>query len=285
MNPNTLGIALRAARDRLVQALGLDPSVAGLEAQVLLGHVLNQPRAYLMAHPEAALSDASQAQFEALLTRRECGEPIAYLTGQREFYGLSFLVTPDVLIPRPETELLVELALEHIPQDTPIRILDLGTGSGAIALSIAKQRPQAQITAVDRSPSTLTVARQNAARLGCANVEFIESDWFAALDATNPFDLIVANPPYIAADDPHLVLGDVKSEPPMALVSGIDGLDAIRHIAHRGRGYLRESGHLLFEHGYDQGASCREVLQEHGWRYIASYADLAGRDRVCGGTL
>jgi len=285
VNPNSLGAALRAGRGRLVLALGLEPSVAGLEAQVLLGHVLNRPRAYLLAHPEATVSAADQAQFETLLTRRERGEPIAYLTGQREFYGLAFLVTPDVLIPRPETELLVELALEQIPNDTPMRILDLGTGSGAIALSIAKQRPQAQITAVDRSPGALTVAKQNAARLGCTNVEFIESDWFAALDATNPFDLIVSNPPYIATGDPHLVQGDVKSEPPMALVSGIDGLDAIRHIAHRARSHLRESGYLLFEHGYDQGETCRAVLQKHGWRYIASYVDLAGWDRVSGGTL
>lgn len=281
----TLGAALRVARSRLVDALGLDSSVAGLEAQVLLSHVLKRARAHLLTYPEAALSDANLAQFEALLARRALGEPIAYLTGLREFYGLEFFVTPDVLIPRPETELLVELALEHIPHDTPARVLDLGTGSGAIAISIAQQRPLAQITAVDRSRSALDIAQKNAARLGCANIRFVESDWFAALDPENPFDLIASNPPYIAIADPHLVQGDVKSEPITALVSGPDGLDAIRHIADVARAYLQVSGHLFLEHGHDQGIACREILQRHAWKRIRSYQDLAGLDRISGGQL
>jgi release factor glutamine methyltransferase len=285
VNPAKLGTVLRSARCQLELALGLDASVAGLEAQVLLGHVLKQSRAYLLAHLDSTLPDSNRAQFEALLTRRAQGEPIAYLTGQREFYGLPFLVTPAVLIPRPETELLVDLALQQIPHATPVHILDLGTGSGAIAISIAKQRPRAQVTAVDCSPDALSVARQNAAHLHCSNVQFIQSDWFAALNTAHPFDLIVSNPPYIAQADPHLLLGDLKSEPALALVGGLDGLAAIRHIASTAKSHLRQTGHLLFEHGYDQGASCREILQTHGWRKIASYIDLAGCDRISGGIL
>lgn len=276
-------MVLRDARHRLSAALSLDPDVAGLEANILLGHALKKSRAYLLAHPEVELDDASLATFTTLLNRRLNGEPIAYILGQREFYGLEFRVTPDVLIPRPETELLVDLALARIPADSAQRILDLGTGSGAIALSIAKQRPLAQITAVDKSPSAIDVAKRNATQLGCSNVSFIESDWFTALDTATSFDLIVSNPPYIAAADPHLIQGDVKSEPRAALVSGIDGLDAIHHIALLARSYLRESGHLLFEHGYDQGEACRQILQSNGWKQIVSFADLAGLDRVSGG--
>ncbi|OFZ70653.1 MAG: protein-(glutamine-N5) methyltransferase, release factor-specific [Betaproteobacteria bacterium RBG_16_58_11] len=267
----------------MVQALGLDPSVAGLEAQVLLGHVLNQARAYLLAHPEAALTDANHTQFEALLTRRERGEPIAYLTGQREFYGLKFLVTPDVLIPRPETELLVELALEHIPHDTPMRILDLGTGSGAIAITLAKLRPQAQITAVDVSPQALAIARQNAARVGTPNIRFVGSNWFSGLDESSRFDLIVANPPYVAENDPHLSQGDVRYEPIMALTAGAEGLDAIRHIAQASLSFLQVGGRLLFEHGYDQEALSRDLLHSLGYEDIACYPDISGQPRVTDG--
>lgn len=280
----TLDLVLRAARAALITTLALEPEVAALEAAVLLGQVLNQSRAYLLAHPEMELDDASLTPFATLLQRRLHGEPIAYLLGQREFYGFEFSVTPDVLIPRPETELLVELALERIPPDQALQVLDLGTGSGAIALSIAKLRPQAQITAVDCAPGALSIARHNALRLGCTSIKILESDWFSALDITHPFDLIVSNPPYIAIGDPHLTRGDVKSEPALALLGGIEGLDAIRHIVFKARSYLRDSGCLLFEHGYDQGAACREILHSHGWQQIASYADLSGWDRVSGGT-
>ncbi len=283
MNPSSLGVALRAARSRLAQALGLEPSVAGLEAQALLGHVLNRPRAYLLAHPEAALSDADQTQFDTLLARRERGEPIAYLTGQREFYGLEFLVTADVLIPRPETELLVELALEQIPPDAPMRILDLGTGSGAIAITLAKLRPQAQITAVDVSPQALAIARQNAARLGTPNIRFVGSHWFSGLDESSRFDLIVANPPYVAENDPHLNQGDVRYEPIVALTAGAEGLDAIRHIAQASLSFLQVGGRLLFEHGYDQEAFSRELLHSLEFADIACSFDIGGQPRVTGG--
>jgi len=283
VSPHTLGVALRAAQSRLVQALALEPSVAGLEAKVLLGHALNQPRTYLLAHPEIVLSEASEAQFEALLTRRERGEPIAYLTGHREFYGLDFLVTPDVLIPRPETELLVELALEQIPPNTPVSILDLGTGSGAIAITLAKLRPQAQIMAVDASPQALAIARQNAVRLETPNIRFVESNWFSRLDESSRFDLIVANPPYVAENDPHLSQGDVRFEPSMALKAGAEGFDAIRHIAQASLHFLTISGRLLFEHGYDQAVICKTLLDFLGYADIKCHSDLGGQPRVtCG---
>jgi len=281
--PTALGAALRAARGRLMYALNLDPRVAGLEAQILLGHVLRQPRAYLLAHPEATLSDSNQAQYKALLTRRELGEPIAYLTGLREFYGLEFLVTPDVLIPRPETELLVDLALEKIPHDTPMQVLDLGTGSGAIAITLAKLRPQAQVTAVDASRQALAVAQQNAARLGTPNITFIESNWFSGLSESSRFELIVANPPYVAESDSHLNQGDVRFEPISALTAGLDGLDAIRHIVQTSPRFLQASGHLLFEHGYDQKTVSTELLHSLGYTDTESYRDHGGQSRVIGG--
>lgn len=283
MKPTLLGDALRAARNRLIQALDLDPSVAGLEARALLTHVLNRPRAYLLAHPEAALTETDQARFETLLTRRACGEPIAYLTGHREFYGLNFSVTPDVLIPRPETELLVELALTIIPLDTPTRILDLGTGSGAIAITLAHHRPRAQITAIDASAPALLIARKNATQLKTPNISFMESNWFTSLLASSKFDLIVANPPYVAEHDPHLQRGDVRYEPSVALTSGADGLDAIRHIARYAVGFLHESGHLLFEHGYDQGEACLQWLDDCGYTDVVQHRDLNGQARISGG--
>lgn len=281
----TLAEALRDARQRLVQALGLDASVAGLEAQVLLGFVLNQPRAHLLTYPDALLSETNQTQFAALLSQRERGEPIAYLTGQREFYGLVFSVTPDVLIPRPETELLVELALRHIPHSTPVRVLDLGTGSGAIAITLAKLRPQALITALDISPRALAIAGQNATQLGVSTIQFLESDWFAQLHKTCQFDLIVANPPYVAEGDPHLAQGDVRFEPIRALTSGTDGMDAIRAIAQASLGFLSISGHLLFEHGYNQAALSQGILHSLGYKHIESHQDLSGQPRVSGGVF
>lgn len=278
-----LGEALRLARSRLIAALGLDARVAGLEAQILLSQVLRQTRAHLLAHPEATLSDAQQTQFDALLTRREGAEPIAYLTGEREFYGLVFSVSHAVLIPRPETELLVELALAQIPQGVPLRVLDLGTGSGAIAITLAKLRPQARVTALDKSTEALAMASANATRLGAANVEFMQGDWFAALDPAWRFDLIVANPPYVAENDAHLSQGDVRFEPRMALSSGVDGLDAIRHIARTSPNYLTSSGHLLFEHGYNQGDLCKTLLDTLGYSDVTSYGDLNGLARVTSG--
>ena len=280
---STLGIALRAARSRLVSALALEPPVAALEAHVLLGHALHQSRAYLLAHAEAALDDNHQTVFEALLQRRLCGEPIAYILGRREFYGLEFNVSPAVLIPRPETELLVEHALEHIPSQQPLQILDLGTGSGAIAITLAKLRPQALVTAVDISPEALAVAQQNATHLEVRNIHFIESDWFQALDLCSQFDLIVANPPYIAANDPHLQQGDVSFEPIGALHSGADGMDAIRLIAQESRRFLSPNGWLLFEHGFNQQQACADTLASLGYANISCQRDLAGQARVSSG--
>lgn len=280
---STLSVTLRAARSRLISVLGLEPEVAGLEAHMLLGHVLNKSRAYLLAHPEAILDATNLAAFEALLLRRLAGEPIAYILGRREFYGLEFEVSPAVLIPRPETELLVELALERIPTQQPTRALDLGTGSGAIAITLARLRPQAQVTAVDVSPDALAIARHNAAHLGISNVRFIASDWFQGFDPQGQFDLIVANPPYIAENDPHLRQGDVRFEPLQALQSGADGLDAIRCIATESRRFLSARGQLMFEHGFDQQQACADLLASLGYADIACHRDLAGQARVSSG--
>lgn len=279
----TLGVALRDARSRLMAALALEPDVAALEAHVLLGHAMNKARAYLLAHPEAELDCNNRAAFDALLQRRLSGEPIAYILGQREFYGFEFSVTPAVLIPRPETELLVELALECIPPQQPMQILDLGTGSGAIAVTLAKLRPQALITAVDVSPDALAIARQNAARLRTDNIRFIASDWFQALDPTSQFDLIIANPPYIAANDPHLQQGDVRFEPLNALQSGADGLDAIRRIAQESQRFLTPNGQLMFEHGYNQQEACANILASFAYANINCQRDLAKQPRVSSG--
>jgi len=219
------------------------------------------------------------------LQRRLSGEPIAYILGQREFYGLEFTVSPAVLIPRPETELLVELALERIPTRQPTQVLDLGTGSGAIAVTLAKLRPQALVTAVDVSPDALAIARHNAERLGISNVRFIASDWFQGLAAHDRFELIVANPPYIAEDDPHLQQGDVRFEPNSALQSGAEGLDAIRLIAREARRFLSPNGWLLFEHGFDQPGACADILASFGYANIHCQRDLAGQPRVSSGKL
>ena len=279
----TLGLALRAARSRLANALALEPAVAALEAQVLLGHAQHKTRTFLLAHPEVELGDTDLTAFEALLQRRLSGEPIAYILGRREFYGFEFSVTPAVLTPRPETELLVEHALEHIPPQQPLRILDLGTGSGAIAITLAKLRPQALVTAVDISPEALAVAQQNAARLEVRNIRFIESNWFQALDPGSQFDLIVANPPYIAANDPHLQQGDVRFEPIGALHSGADGLDAIRLIVQESQRFLPPNGWLLFEHGFNQQQACANILTSLGYANISCQRDLAGQARMSSG--
>ena len=281
----TLAGLVSDARTQLIAGLALERNVAALEASVLLSHVLKQSRTYLLTHPHTEIDAANLTLFTALLQRRLHGEPIAYILGRREFYSLEFEVTPAVLIPRPETELLVALALSRIPVTHSSRVLDLGTGSGAIALSIAKLRPLAQITAVDCAPAALAVAQRNAVQLGCKNVTIFQSDWFAALDALAPFDLILSNPPYIPATDPHLNQGDVQWEPRLALVSGREGLDAIHSIALQARHYLRQNGCLMFEHGYDQGEASKQILQSCGWRNILSHKDLEGRTRVSGGVL
>lgn len=277
--PATLDTTLRQGADVLGATLNLDPRESRLEAQILLCHIMQQPRAYLAAHDRDLLPPEQAAAFNALLQRRLGGEPIAYILGKREFYSLDFKVTPAVLIPRPETELLVELALERLPADRSALILDLGTGSGAVAVTLALHRPHAEVTAVDRSAAALEVARENMQRLGAGNLKLFQSDWYSALVGQN-FDLIVSNPPYIAAADPHLAQGDVRFEPPAALASGADGLDDIRTIIHGATAHLKPGGWLLFEHGYDQAAVCRELLGQAGFEQVASAADLAGIERV-----
>jgi len=254
------------------------------EADILLAHVLDKPRSWLFAHGDERLPQDTITRFEALIARRERGEPVAYLTGTCGFYGLELAVTPATLIPRPETELLVDLALARLPRHTPAKVLDLGTGSGAIALAIAHSRPQATVTASDYSPAAIKVARANAQTLGIANLTLIESDWYAALDAQR-FDLIVSNPPYIAATDPHLTQGDLRFEPRTALTPEGDGLDALRRISVGAPARLTPGGWLLLEHGYDQGAAVRHLLDSVGFTGVHTGQDLEHRDRVTLGRL
>ncbi|MDD5330953.1 MAG: peptide chain release factor N(5)-glutamine methyltransferase [Sulfuricella sp.] len=274
----TLNDLLRQSAAKLV-SIGLDPREARLEAQVLLCRALGQPRSWLVGHDRDALAPEQAAALDALLARRLQGEPVAYILGEREFFSLGFKVTPAVLIPRPETELLVELALERIPAGQRCRILDLGTGSGAVAIALARHRPEADIMAVDRSAAALDVARENALALGAHNLRFAQSDWYGAL-AGEKFDLVVSNPPYIAVADPHLVQGDVRHEPIGALAAGDDGLDDIRAIVLQAPEHLSPSGWLLFEHGYDQAETCRSLLIQAGFSRVATGQDLAKIPRV-----
>lgn len=253
-----------------------------VDARALFRHVLGVDDAYLIAYAAQALTGAQSEMFDALVARRSAGEPVAYITGRREFFGLEFEVMPAVLIPRPETELLVEFALDKIAVDGALQVLDLGTGSGCIAISIAQHTPRAQVVAVDRSVAALAVARNNARRHGANNLEIIESDWFGALGA-KCFDVIVANPPYVTANDPHLAQGDVRCEPREALVAGADGLECIRAIVATAPRHLNRGGWLAFEHGYDQAARCRELLAHAGYQNTFTRADLAGIGRVSGG--
>lgn len=247
------------------------------DAEILLAHVLGKPRSYFVAWPEALLSAHDVAIFEALIAHRAAGEPVAYLIGSRGFYGLDLAVSPAVLIPRPETELLVEAALARLPAHA-CRVADLGTGSGAIALALANERQDAQVVAVDVSPEALSMARVNAKNLGVA-VDFRLGSWCDGL-VDESFDMIVSNPPYIRADDPHLAQGDVRFEPALALASGADGLDAIRTIIACAPTHLKAGGWLLFEHGYDQAEAVAGLLHAAGWQAVASLIDLQGHARV-----
>ena len=260
--------------------------LAPIDAQLLLAHVLGAKRAWLAAHATDALPMESTERFFALARRRRDGEPVAYLVGSREFWGLSFQVDPSVLIPRPETETLVECALQRLPGNRPVRVLDLGTGSGAIALALAHERPAADIVATDRSPDALAVARSNAERMKLANVRWLQSDWYRQLaDRDGRFDLIASNPPYVVAGDPHLREGDVRFEPQSALAAGADGLDALRVIVGGARERLVAGGSLVVEHGYDQAEAVRELMRTAGFTALESRRDLAGIPRVAAGTL
>ncbi|WP_126446005.1 peptide chain release factor N(5)-glutamine methyltransferase [Sulfuricystis multivorans] len=255
------------------------------EARVLLAHVLDRNTAWLEAHCDEPLAEHAALRFQTLVERRAAGEPTAYLIGRREFYGRDFIVTPEVLIPRPETELLVDLALEtlggKVGSGGTARILDLGTGSGCLAITLALELPGVQVSAVDVSAAALAVARRNAARLD-AEVGFFESDWFASLPPQS-FDLIVANPPYVAASDPHLTQGDLRFEPVVALTDHADGLSAIRRVVAEAPRWLAEGGGLFFEHGWDQGDAARDLLSAAGFEAIEQRQDLAGIVRVSGG--
>jgi len=272
----TITEALAAAQARLTLAANTE---AKLEAQLLLQHVLQVNRAWLIAHENDTLSPNIQTEFEALLTRRLQGEPMAYILGEREFYGLVLQVTPATLIPRPDTETLVEAALDKIPQNMDVHVLDLGTGSGAIALAIAKHRTQANVVAVDASPAALEVAKHNADRLNISNVQFVSSDWFSALEDQR-FEIIVSNPPYIEADDPHLAQGDLRFEPPDALASGKDGLSDIRIIINQCLTHLKPQGWLMLEHGYNQGTAVADLMSAAGLVDVATIEDLGGNARV-----
>lgn len=269
------GMAVTSIAEAL-RIAGIDPG----EARTLLRTVLRASDAHLAAYPEQELTASQQAGYLAWVERRRAGEPVAYLIGEREFYSLAFKVTPAVLIPRPETELLVEATLERVPAHASCRVLDLATGSGCIAVAIARHRSRARVTATDISRDALELARENAARHG-VNVEIVESDWFSALSGRR-FDLIVSNPPYVAEGDPHLAAGDLRFEPQQALVAGADGLACIRAIVAQARAHLEPGGALLFEHGYDQAGHCRSLLARAGYKKEFSRCDLAGIERVSG---
>jgi release factor glutamine methyltransferase len=274
MEPQTAGV--RRLDDLLQDAR---KRIDAIDAEFLLLHVLRKPRSWLFAHRDDLGSEAASAAFQTLVGRRAAGEPVAYITGQRGFWRFDLAVSPATLIPRPETELLVELALERLPQHRPLRIADLGTGSGAIALALAFERPRAQVVATDASAAALDVARANATALQLRNVEFREGDWFAPL-AGERFDLIASNPPYVALGDPHLDEGDLRFEPASALSSGADGLDALRAITRRAPAHLGDDGWLLVEHGWDQGAAVRGLFAAVGFIEVETAHDLEGRDRV-----
>ncbi|MBB5876933.1 peptide chain release factor N(5)-glutamine methyltransferase [Xanthomonas sp. 3498] len=249
------------------------------DAEALLLHALQRDRAWLFAHAREPLADEAAGRFQALLDRRVQGEPVAYLTGRRGFWTLDLAVGPATLIPRADTERLVELALERLDLAPGRRVADLGTGSGAIALALASERPQAQVLATDLSAAALAVAQANAHAHGLGNVAFAHGPWLAPLVGQR-FDLIASNPPYIAADDPHLQQGDLRYEPASALASGPDGLDDLRRIVADAPAHLLPGGWLLLEHGWDQGPAVRALLDAAGFDEVATYQDLEARDRV-----
>lgn len=280
-------VTVAEALARAADAFAPVSDSARLDAELLLGEVLKRDRTWLFTWPEHLLTDRESACFDRLAARRAAGEPVAYILGRREFWSLDLAVTPATLIPRPDTELLVEQALARLPQGATGWVADLGAGSGAVALALAKERPGCRVLAVDTSPEALAVARANAVRNGIANVEFLHGSWFEPLAAFAPLcgsrlRMVVSNPPYVPEDDPHLGLGDVRFEPRTALAAGFDGLDAIRAIIAAAPGLLDAGGWLLFEHGYDQGAAVRALLAVGGFSEPFTARDLGGRDRVSG---
>ncbi len=252
-----------------------------LDAELLLAHVLSVPKVSLISYPERRLTDAEQEMFNGLIEARQTKKPIAYLLGHKEFWSQTLKVSPAVLIPRPETELLVELLLRE-QVGTSLLIAELGTGSGAIALSLARERPRWIVHATDLSETALQVAKQNADDLTLHNVSFYQGNWCHALPLKR-YDVIVSNPPYLSGDDPHLQQSEISFEPSLALVSGSDGLEAIRSIVREARGYLKPAGQLVIEHGWNQAAAVRELFEQAGFFRVELYQDLSGLDRVTRG--
>jgi len=280
LSHHTIRDALQQAQQRLAALPDTEPR---LEAEVLLAFSLHKQRSYLYAWPDSPIEPPQLTQFSDLVARRIQGEPIAYITGRREFWSLDLKITTDTLIPRPETELLIELALELIPSEQPFTIADLGTGSGAIAAAIASERPACQIFATDISAAALNIAKENFKQLKLTHIHTNRGTWCNALPQDHKFDLIISNPPYIADSDPHLKQGDLPWEPSHALLSGKDGLDDIRCIIKESPKHLTPNGWLLFEHGYDQGDALRKLLKAGGFKQIRTQQDLAGLDRVTKG--
>ncbi len=262
-------------------ALNAQSTSPRVDAEILLAHLLNVSRAYIYSYPETELQPNIQNAFQSLLQARIEGIPIAYLIGQREFWSLPLLVTKDTLIPRPETELLVEKALEQLPTEKPLKILELGTGSGAIACALAQSQTNWQITASDMSLDALNIAKQNASNLNLSNITFVHSNWFRSIPEGN-FDAILSNPPYLANDDSHLMEGDLRFEPKLALVSGPNGLESLQSIIEQSYNRLVTHGILLLEHGFQQRQAVAEQLSINGYQNIRCWQDFQGHDRVSG---
>lgn len=273
---------IKAALHRAIEQLSSSES-ARIDAEILLAFVLNKNRTFLYAHPDDLLNAQQEQDYQQLLGQRQSGQPIAYLTGHREFWSMNLMVSPATLIPRPETELLVELTLKFIGEQHTAAVADLGTGSGAIALAVAFERRHWQITAVDYSEQALLVAKQNAANLDLLNIDFKQSNWFSALEPKNQFDAVIANPPYIADNDPHLQQGDVRFEPLQALVSSSKGLSDLQIIISQAILFLKPGGLLLVEHGYDQKSAVGSMLNDYGYDHVQCFQDWQGNDRVSGG--
>ncbi len=274
--------SIRALIDRATAEITESES-ARLDAELLLASLLQKSRSWLHTWPDRTIQSDLTTRFNRLVARRISGEPVAYLLGSQPFWTLELKVTADTLIPRPETELLVETALAAIPVELPCRVADLGTGSGAIALAIATERPNATIFATDQSEAALAVAQENATRHQLNNITFLAGSWFTPLTG-EPFDLILSNPPYIAESDPHLAQGDLRFEPPRALRSGDDGLDDLKQIIKQASQYLHHTGQLMVEHGYEQGNAVRSLFQKHNFNHIETQRDLGGEERITHGT-
>lgn len=269
-----------------LRELGKKALHSDLESDVLLAHCLKVSRSYLYTHSDEPVEGENAQKFQSCVQRRLLGEPIAYITGKKEFWSLELDISDAVLIPRPETELIIETVFDSIPKETPnIRLLDLGTGSGAIAVAIAHECLHWEIVAVDKSQAAIEIARQNANNYSLTNIQFYIGNWFEAINEKKGFDIIVSNPPYIANHDPHLNEGDLRFEPKLALVSGREGLDALSHIIVSSKLFLKKSGYLILEQGYNQGEFVALTMKEQGYTNVEIFKDLAGHDRVTKGQL